>query len=179
MSNFEDYVRTTVRSIFTSEEFHAIFDPTYLCSVKEAFELHDWDFNVEPGTDTLTLPEGVQAKTFAGKALEYYEPKTGKFVRDVTGPFGDSGFLPEDIDENEIERDDEEYPIVMLVGVREVEDFGGPIEQKLATPVAYEKMQAYAVQSLMGRLGAQRSQQDEEDALIADLISKLGARGQA
>lgn len=64
-----------------------------LKSLPEAFAAHGWGSARVPSDEN----KGVSVHSVGPVAVEFYEPATGKFAMDVTGPFVDTGLAPEDV----------------------------------------------------------------------------------
>lgn len=107
-----------------------------LKTIEEAFAAHGWTINISGDRvdfkpDTLRIGMTAIART----TYEFYDPETGKFARDVTGPLGENFMAPDGVDEPE-RRDVQGTPasVAWVVGTRAPNDVNGndPIEQTLA-----------------------------------------------
>lgn len=143
-----------------------------LKTIREAFAANGWALKISPTEDVMELPDGIFAKSIVGKPVEYYEPTTGKFARDVSGPLGDNGVCPPECEET-IVRDADRFPAVFVTGTRALnamtEDAEDEVETKLASPKAYEALVEYALSSIFGK-------KNEADDGVAALLKMLSSR---
>lgn len=144
-----------------------------LKTLREAFAANGWALKIDVNEDVMELPDGIFAKSIVGKPVEYYEPTTGKFARDVSGPLGDNGVCPAACEET-IVRDEDRFPAVFIVGTRAVnamtEDAVDEIEEKLASQKAYDALVEFALSSIFGK----RNEADDGVAALLKMLSSAG-----
>jgi hypothetical protein len=119
-----------------------------LKTLPEAFAAHGWGHPRKPTAEN----KGVVVHAAGPVAIEYYEPATGKFVMDVTGPFVDNGVAPEDVagpEETSFENGTAERSTI--AGVRAVNAQGDdPIKAALQSDAVIKKFQKWANDMIMG-----------------------------
>jgi hypothetical protein len=129
-----------------------------LKTIEDAFRANGWEVAIDYHNGSIDVPDGLGVRAIAGKPLEFYEPSTGRFARDVTGPLGTNPVSPDDVEMPVGQQDDDvpnevrALPECFICGTREVEDPDGPIHQKFATPEAYEAIENAAFDAMIERL---------------------------
>lgn len=116
---------------YADEMFDAIGLPEFKQPLKnayEAFEANGWP--VEPGSSpsSIKIPSFLMVASL-GSAYSYYDPATGRFAKDVTGPFGPNTMSPDDVEDPVLENTSARCWIVGTRAANKPND--DPIEQTL------------------------------------------------
>ena len=120
MSELQVYVDETLDALDLSQYKQP------LKNLVEACKGAGWDVTIDYESRTVNFPESIKAFAIGLAVVEYYEPDTGAFVRDMTAPLGDNLTSPCFPEFEPIMGLTDKAPVAFIFGFREVHDPESP-----------------------------------------------------
>lgn len=142
MKSLQQYADEMLDSLGLAEYKQPLKTPT------EAFAALGWSVTKGASDRAIRIPKHlVQLTTEIGARYELYDPTTGNFMRDVTGPLGENFMAPYDVAEPEraIDPVRGSVPRCWITGTRKPNAaHDDPVELKFAPPETLAKEEAAA-----------------------------------